>query len=258
VRVLRCLGPWHVADLQELRPEAIAWGLFSGWDGLRLKRWQVNCPVIDAKPWDELLVTLSRNLRSTVRRTLRRAEVDGVRRELVKAEDAEEAAPRVVALHREAWLGRGIAPENLTERFESHVVTAARRMTCRRLAEIGEFRRDGEVIVSHLLVLGGNFVRTYVIGATQKAMERYQISSLEAWSLVNTALDRDYDYVNLLRGEEPYKVRWSNRMIPNYEIILGRRLLPWSLYTGYRILRSRYPDGIPWKLGSVMSRLRGH
>jgi CelD/BcsL family acetyltransferase involved in cellulose biosynthesis len=250
VRVLRRLGPWQVADLQELRPDAVAWGLFSGWDGPKIKRWQVNCLGIDAIPWDELLMTVSRNLRKTARRAIRRAEEDGVWHELVKAEDAEEAACRLVALHREAWQGKEIDPNNLTETYESHMVAAARRMTSRGLGGIAEFRRDGEVIASHFLVFGRNCIGTHTLGATQKGMERYQISSLEVWSLVNWALDRNYDYVNLLRGEETYKLRWCNRTIPNHRMILGRRLLPWGLYTGYRILRSRYPDGIPGSSGA--------
>ena len=258
VRVLRQLGTWHVADLQDLRPEAVAWGLFSGWNGLRIQRWQVNCPVIDVKPWDELLMTLARNLRKTARRATRRAEEDGVRHELVTAEDAETGARRLVAMHREAWRGRQIDPENLTERFEAYMVAVVRRMTSRGLGGIGEFRRDGEVILAYFAVYGRDFIGSYILGATQKAMERYQISSLEVWSLLNTALERNYDCVNLLRGEELYKLGWSNRTIPSYRIILGQGFVPWGLYTGYRILRSRYPDGIPWKFGSVMSRLRRH
>jgi CelD/BcsL family acetyltransferase involved in cellulose biosynthesis len=258
VRALRRLGPWQVADLQELRPEAAAWSFFSMWDGPRIQRWQVNCLVIDAKPWDEVLMTISKKSRKMARRTIRGAEEDMVRHELVEAEDAEEAARRLVALHREAWQGREIDPNNLTETYESHMVAAARRMTSRGLGGIGEFHRNGEVIASHLLIFGRTFVGSHTLGSTQKALERYQVSTLEVWSLVNIALDRNYDHVDLLRGEEPYKVRWSNRKIPNHRMILGRRLVPWGLYTGYRVLRSRDPDGIPWKFGSGMSRQRGH
>jgi CelD/BcsL family acetyltransferase involved in cellulose biosynthesis len=258
VRVLRRLGPWQVADLQELHLEAAAWSLFNGWDGPRIQRWQVNCPVIDAKPWDELLMTIRKKSRKMARQTIRRAEEDMVRHDLVEAEDAEEAARRLVALHREAWQGREIDPNNLTETYESHMVAAVRRMTSWGLGGIGEFRRNGEVIASHFLVFGRTFVGIHTLGSTQKARERYQVSTLEVWSLANIALDRNYDYIDLLRGQEPYKVRWSNRMVPNHRMILGQRLLPWSLYTGYLTLRSRYPDGIPWKFGSVTSWLKGH
>ena len=255
-QILRKLGPWRVADLQALRPGAAAWGLLARWDGPRIQRWQVNCPVIDAKPWDELLMTLSRNLRKTARRSLKKVDEEGVRCELVGVEDAEEAARRLVALHREAWRGREIDPENLTERFESLMVAAVRRMIARRLGGICEFRRDGAVIISEFSVFGRDFIGSYILGADQKTMERYQVNSLEIWSLLNIALDSNYDHVNLLRGEEPYKLRWNPRMIPNHRMILGQRLVPWSLYTGYQTLRSRYQDGIPQKFVSVASRLR--
>jgi len=258
VRVLRRLGPWQVADLSDVRPEAAAWSLFGMWDGPRIRRWQDNCPVVEAIPWDGLLASVSTNLRSPARRAIKKAKQDGVQYELVKAEDVEEGARRLVALHREAWQGREIDPNNLTETYESHMLTATRRMTSRRLGEIREFRRNGEVIVSHFLVVGRNFIGTYTLGATQKAMQRYQVSTLEIYQLLNIALERNYDYLDLLRGEESYKLRWSNRMIPLHRMILGRRLVPWCLYTSYRALRSDYPNGIPWSLGSAMSRLKGH
>lgn len=257
-QILRKLGPWRVADLQELRPGAAAWGLFGRWDGPRIQRWQVNCPVIDTRPWDELLMTIHRNLRKSARRTVRRAEEDGVRAEPVGVEGSEEAARRLVAMHREMWWGREVDPEVLTERFESHMVTAVRRMTARRLGRIDEFRRNERVIASYFSVFGRDFIGTHTLGADQKALKRYQVSSLEIWNLLDTAFDRNCDHVNLLRGEEPYKMRWNPRMIPSHRIILGRELFSWSLYAGYRTVRSRYQDGILRNFGSVTSRLRGH
>jgi hypothetical protein len=163
-----------------------------------------------------------------------------------------------VALHREAWRGREIDPKNLTETYESYMVAAMRRMIARRLGEIGEYRRDGEVIISHFLVFGRNFIGAYILGATQEAMKRYQVSTLEIWSLLSKALGRNYDYIDMLRGEELYKMRWNDRLIHNHRMILSRRLLPWSLYTGYQVLRSKYPNGIPWKVESAMRQLRKH
>ena len=106
IGALKQLEGWQVADLQQLRPEAAAWGIFRRWDSFRTCVWQEGSPVIDVKPWDELVASLSKNHRSTVRRALRRVEEDGVRRRLARPEDAERAARRWVALHREVWRGR--------------------------------------------------------------------------------------------------------------------------------------------------------
>ena len=102
VRSRRRMSSWHVADLQELRPAAAAWHLFRSCDGPRTYSWQNDCPIIDVRPWEELLAPLSKNLRSTMRRAIRRVEEDGLRCELADPADTERAARQWIALHREA------------------------------------------------------------------------------------------------------------------------------------------------------------
>ena len=238
MRVLRQIDGWQVADLQQLRPEAVAWSIFESWEGPRTRVWQDNFPVIDVRPWDEVLASLSRNLRSTVRRTLRRAEADGVRCELAGVGEVERASHRWIVLHREAWRGRDIAPEHLSRRFESHLETAAFRMTVQGLGGVYEFWRDGEVIISHFLLFGRDFVAEHLPGARQDALQRYQLSSLCIWNAMNVADGRASSYLDLLRGEEDYKLRWSSRVVPNYRVILGRRRTVWAPYAGYQALRS--------------------
>src|SRR3712207_951090 len=80
VLALAEMGSWYVADLQQLRPDAAAWHVQRQCDGRQVRLWQDSCPVIEAKPWDELLSSLSKSLRSTVRRAVRRAAADGLHR----------------------------------------------------------------------------------------------------------------------------------------------------------------------------------
>jgi CelD/BcsL family acetyltransferase involved in cellulose biosynthesis len=239
VRALRQMVGWQVADLQQLRPEAAAWGIFEGWAGPRTRIWQDNFPMVDVKPWDELLMTVGRKLRNTVRRTLRRAEADGVQCELAGADDAEQAARRLIGLHLEMFRGRDIAPEHLTERFQSHVVAVAGRLTVPGLGGIYEFWRDGEVIASHMLLFGRSFVGEYMFGTTQEARRRFQVSSLNMWNSVNVAQSKGSIRVSQLRGDESYKVPWASEIIPNYQIILGRHLAVWVPYAVYHALLSR-------------------
>ena len=238
-RTLRQMGSWQVVDLHQLRPDAAAWGICRHWDGPQLGVWQSNCPVIDAKPWDELLMSLSKNLRSTVRRNVRRADEDGVRCELVGPADAERAARRLVALNLEQWEERGISPEALTRRFEAHLEAVARRMTARDSGAISEVRLDGEAIASHFFVFGRDFVGEYMVGSGKESLRRYQVSSLFIRDGLQLARQRDVGCLDLLRGEEPYKLRWTSKTVPNHRVILGRNLLFWGPYVGYRLLRSR-------------------
>jgi hypothetical protein len=261
VRALRQMAGWQVADLQQLRSEAAAWGIFEGWAGPRTRIWQDNFPMVDVKPWDELLMSLSKNLRSTTRRTLRRAEADGISCELADTDAVGQAARRWIALHREAWQGRNIVPEHLTKRFQSHLETAACRMTVRGLGGISEFWRDGEVIVSQFLVFGREFVAQHLMGARQEVLQRYQLSSLCIWDANNVAHSRNSPYLNLLRGEEAYKLRWASEVIPNYQVILGRQLAVWAPYAAYHALLSRakklaYLDDAPQWTKRALSMYR--
>ena len=240
VSALEQMGSWQVADLNQLRPTSAAWGIFERWNRPKARVWQDNCPIIEVKPWEELLMSFKRKMRYDVRRTLRRAEAGGVRRRVAEPSDAERAARKLVTLHREAWQGRDIGPEHLTQRFESYIVAAARRMMTRGLGGISEFWRHGEVIISDFWVYGQDFVATHTVGASQKALQQYQWSSLYIWDAVLNALDRGCSTVDLLRGEEPYKLRWSSRIIPNRRVYLGRNTLVWAPYTAYHVLRSAF------------------
>jgi CelD/BcsL family acetyltransferase involved in cellulose biosynthesis len=241
VRTLRQMSSWQVADLQQLRPDAAAWGICRHWDGPQLRVWQDSFPVVDVRPWDELLQSLSSNLRSTVRRALRRFEADGGRCELAGVDDAEVAAKRLVTISREQWQERWLetGPEHWTSRFEALIVAAARRMTARELGGISEFWQDGEVIISDFWVSGRDFIGTYMLGASLEALRRYQWSALYIWDALNIARSKSCSYLDLLRGEEPYKLRWSSRISPSHRLILGRNLVFWAPYAGYHALRSK-------------------
>ncbi len=262
-RTLRQIGSWQVADLHQLRPEAAAWGICRHWDGPQLRVWQDSFPVIDVRPWDELLQSLSSNLRSTVRRSLRRFEADGGRCELAGVDDAEVAARRLVTISREQWQERWLetGPEHWTSRFRSHIVAAARRMTARGLGGISEFWRDGEVIISDFWVSGRDFIGTFMLGASREALQHYQWSSLYIFDALNIARSKNCGYLDLLRGEEQYKLRWSSRISPSHRLILGRNVAFWTPYAGYHALRSearRYvrSESAPRWIGGAITEFR--
>jgi CelD/BcsL family acetyltransferase involved in cellulose biosynthesis len=238
---LERMTDWDVADLQEVRPAAAIWGIFRRWDRSRVCRVQSNCPMIETKPWDELLAPLSKNLRSTFRRALRRAESEGVRNRIAEVAEAEEAARRLVALSREMWQERWqqTAPGHWSWRNQAYKVSAARRMAAHGLGGISEFWQDGEVILSYFWLSDRGFFGGYMLGAGRKALQRYQWSTLYIWDAVNIARSRNISHFNLLRGTESYKLRWNPTVVPNHRLILSRSLALWLPYAGYHVLRSK-------------------
>lgn len=239
VAALGRIDNWQVADLQELRPGAVAWALHRSWSGPKRCLWQNNCVITDIKPWDELLRSLSKNHRKIVRRSLGRIESDGVSSELAGVRNAEAAAKRLVALHRESWEGRGIGVEHTTQRFEAFLEAVVRRTTACGLGAVSEFRRDGEVLASEFLLFGSDYIGAYMMGANEDALKRYQVSSLCIWDALNIAHSNNLTHLNHLRGEEPYKLRWASRVEPNYRLILGRNQIVLAAYAGYKVLRSK-------------------
>lgn len=233
------IGGWHVADLHQLRPGSVGWSVLRAWRGPRAWICHEGSPLVAAKPWDELVATLSKNQRSTVRRTLRRAAADGVRAERVRPEDAELAARRLVALHRELWQGKNMTPEHSTARWASFIESAARRMTSRGLGEMSEFRRSGEVVISLFWLIGPDFVGFYHSGVSRWVLERYQWNALLVQAGTAIARARGAAYLDLLRGEQDYKLQWASKVIPSRRLILGRNLLAWSAYAGFHVLRAR-------------------
>jgi hypothetical protein len=140
-------------------------------------------------------------------------------------------------------------------------VTAVERMTGAGVGCVSEFWQDQEVVISSLLVLGRDFCGTYLLGASQQAQQRYQWSSLYIWDAVHVALAAEKDSVDLLRGEEPYKLRWSSGVVPTRRLILARRRAICAPYAGYHILRfkaRRYvrSEGGPERVRSVVTRYR--
>lgn len=240
VGAIRGLRSWHVADLWDARPSAVVWDVLLHWDGPKTHFRLFGCPRIDVKPWDEVLRSVSRNLRKSTKVALKRVKTDGVSERTVGEADAAEAALRLVALHRESWEGREIGPEHATRRFEKHFQSTIQRMAARGYGAVSEWWHDGEVIVSAFQVFGEDSVGGVLHGASQEARERYQVSGLFHWLGVKTALERGMPYFDTGRGEEAYKLRWTSTVVPNHRLILGRNRAIWALYSAYHFARFRF------------------
>ncbi len=243
-QALKELEGWRVADLQELMPHSAIWELFREWDGPKTSVPITDYVLIRAKSWEELLSSLSRNLRSMARRTLRRAEQDGLRCQPAAPQDAERAASTLVALHRELFRGRRIDPRELSPRYEAFMRVAARRMTERGIGRISEFRRaaGGKVLLSQFLLFDKDFVGVQVIGASEEGSRRYQFMTLCNWDAMNVAEGRTDAYVSWMHYTSPEKLRWTSEVVTSQRAILGRKRAFWVPYATYyyHVLRDRY------------------
>lgn len=234
------LRPWEVADLQHLRPEAAAWNLVRAWRGPAATVWQTDCPILEARPFDEMLGVLTQKQRGNARRLIRRSEKDGVRAVVAGTEEAADAASRMLGMHRKVWRSRGINPEHLSPRFEALLRAASERLTAKGIGFVSEFRRGGEVVASHLLLVGPDRVGGYLSGATEEAFRRYAVYPLYVRDGVEVARSRGLAAFDLMWGTGEHKLQWRPAMVPSRRAVLARHRLPlWAPYAGYHVLRSR-------------------
>src|SRR5215211_89313 len=71
VRAFRQMEPWHMVDLTHLSPTAAAWGIYQRWSGPRTYVPTTHYQFIEVKARRiELLMSLSRSHRSSIRRAL--------------------------------------------------------------------------------------------------------------------------------------------------------------------------------------------
>lgn len=237
-RALSRVGSWHVADFQEVRPEAALWEVVGRWEVPQTRLRHGMCPVVEIGPWEETVASLSKNHRHSVRKAVRRAEADGLVRGMVGPEEVDRATRALAEMLREQWRGHPLTgEEHFSRRYEDFLAASARRMTEGGMGGISEFRRDGEPVLSTFVLFGRDFVGTYVMSVKAGADKRYQWGSLYIWDAMDLGRDRGLRRLDLLRGLEPYKLRWEPEMVVNQRLILGRNLVFWCLYSFYQALR---------------------
>jgi hypothetical protein len=109
-------------------------------------------------------------------------------------------------------------------------------MAARGLSGISQSWLDEEALISDFWAFGRDFVGAYVLGARQKAIRRYQWSSLYIWDALSMVRTKNVGQLDRLRAMEPYKLPRTYKMVSNYRLILSRYRMVWMPCAGYRAL----------------------
>jgi CelD/BcsL family acetyltransferase involved in cellulose biosynthesis len=240
VRALRALGGWTVVDLQEVRPSAVVWGLYERWS-LAVAIPQSTCLEISVAPWDEVLATMSRNARKSMRRSVRAADKAGVVVRPVSSADAGPVIDTMLEQHRAQWAERteSITDEHLSDRFHAFLREAVIGMVQREQAALIEFRDDDERLATNLFLIGQDYVGDYMYSATPRALDEFSIAPLYTRAGLQLAEERHLPTLDLLRGDEPWKRRWAPEERVSHRLLLGRARPSWAAVAGYRLARMK-------------------
>jgi CelD/BcsL family acetyltransferase involved in cellulose biosynthesis len=213
---------WHVLDLPEVRAGATAGHLSAGWAG---RRWQAPgsaCLEIGAGSVEEFVDRLPRSTNRRLRSKLRRIDRVQVQVDEVDPGRVARAVGDLLALHERQWHGRGINPEHLRPRYRRHLATAADRMVPRGQANVVQYRVDGRLVASDLDVIGPGFVGTYLAGFEPALRQRVDVGLMMLSQALRLSERLGLPRLHLLRGTEPYKMRWHPTTARNRRLLLAR------------------------------------
>jgi hypothetical protein len=208
---------WRLIDLPEAREDAAAGRL-----GPHRLVPASLCLELPATPAEELVQNLPSHARKTVRRRLNQIARLGLQTQVVPVEQTTRAVADLVRLHLAQWAGRGGNPEHRRPRFAGHLTEAVRHMVDAGQAAILEYRLDGQLVASNLVVVGRQLAGGYLYGADPSLRERIDIATLLVSSTMTLAHDLGCATMSMLRGAEPYKMRWRPDEARNHRMLLAR------------------------------------
>jgi CelD/BcsL family acetyltransferase involved in cellulose biosynthesis len=217
------LPGWQALDFPETRPGALAGTVLAdAWPGLRYETPASLCLELPATPMEDLVRDLPAHSRKTVRRRLNQLRKAGVDIREVAAGDADRAIGDLLRLHAAQWAGRGVNQDHLAPAFAEHLVRAVPAMIRCRQAALLEYRFDGELMASSLVLVGPDLVGGYLYGAEPGLRERVDVTTMLLADTVPMAHRLGVSTMSMLRGAEEHKLRWRPRESQNRRILLVR------------------------------------
>jgi CelD/BcsL family acetyltransferase involved in cellulose biosynthesis len=242
---------WQVIDFPETRPGATAGrALRAAWPG---RSWQIPasvCLELPATSTEDLVHDLPGHTRKTIKRRINQIARLGVDVQPVSADDSERAVAELLRLHAAQWAGRGVNPEHLRPRFAGHLTDSVRGMIAEGQAALLEYRVDGELVASNLVLVGADVAGGYLYGADPELRNRLDIATMLVTTTLPVAYRRGCTTMSMLRGAESYKTRWRPREATNQRLLLARPrtgpVVYAGLVRGWRRCRALARQNAPW------------
>ncbi len=223
VSVLTRQRGWHVLDFPETRPGSVVGGVLrDGWPARSHAMPASLCLELPTTPVEQLLRDLPSHARKTVRRRVNQIERLGIATRSVPVEEVDRAVADLLALHTVQWQGRAVNRAHLSPEFAGHLGRAVRAMVGTGQATLLEYRLGDRLVASNLVLAGPTLAGGYLFGAEPALRDEIDISTLLVTSTMTEAYERKCATMSMLRGAEPYKMRWRPTEVTNERVLLTR------------------------------------
>jgi CelD/BcsL family acetyltransferase involved in cellulose biosynthesis len=214
---------WHALDFPETRPGSVVGeALRAGWPGRSYAMPASLCLELPSTTTEQLLRDLPSHARKTVRRRVNQIERLGITTRAVPVDEVDRAVAGLLALHTVQWQGRGVNRAHLSPEFAGHLGRAVRAMVGTGQAALLEYRLGDRLIASNLVLVGPALAGGYLYGAEPELRDEIDISTLLVTSTMTEAYGRQCATMSMLRGAEPYKLRWRPTEVTNERVLLAR------------------------------------
>ncbi|MGY1439263.1 GNAT family N-acetyltransferase [Streptomyces reniochalinae] len=222
-RALYAASRTAVVDLREVRPGGAAERLYAAWPGVRRRLADSVCLELPGVPMEEMLRRLAPASAKRTRRKLRRIDELGIEAHEVTGERVPESVSTMLRLHERQWRGRGVTPEHLRPRFRAHLVGAVEQLVASGDAAVTEYRIGGRVAACDVALVSRDLVCGYLYGADPALRDRrVDIATMLLRHDAHFASATGRGTLSLLRGTEPYKLRWQPVTAANRRYLLAR------------------------------------
>ncbi|MDW8808679.1 GNAT family N-acetyltransferase [Streptomyces scabiei] len=211
-------------DFREVRPGAAVEQIYDRWPGPRRKVADSVCLELPARPMDELLKRLPSSRAQRVRAKLRKLGDLGIEPRAVGADEVDAALRTMLDLHRLQWQDRKVTTEHMRPRFSEHLTRAVGPMVRSGDAVVTEFRLGGDVLAVDVTLLSRRLAGGYLYGAHPRLRERKaDVATMLLDACAGHVGSGVHQVLSLLRGAEPYKLRWRPDTVVNQRLLLARR-----------------------------------
>jgi CelD/BcsL family acetyltransferase involved in cellulose biosynthesis len=197
--------------------------------------WVLELP----QTWNEFTAGVHRSMRRKINKAARRVEQGEVRFETATTWESIDAAwEDFVRLHALRFRDRDAAGGCFADpRFGAFLRPAVRRLAERGAAELVWCRAENAIVAVQLFVLGGKTAFMYQSGIDPAQMQ-LEPGHLLYTHVIRRLIERGYERLDFLRGDEPYKADWGALRRPLVRLVaVSPRTAARVRYGAMRMLR---------------------
>lgn len=212
--------------------------------------WKITLPAT----WDDYLRMLSRSHRKRCRKLQRQFLDSGIvkTRQVETEEDLQEGLQLLLKLHGYRW-GSVRKPLGVfdDQKFKTFHETVSRKLTSCKKLRLAWLECDGKPIAIEYQFVDAKAVYAYQAGV-DLSMDEYSPGKLSMMAAIQFAIAQGCEFLDLLRGDEPYKSNWRAAPVACHDLrawqngVMGR--VEWAMWSGYTMAVRHLKPIIPSSL----------